>query len=128
MNASLRKLDSGSVYVDRPMTWRGGKVKLSRLKRLGEIIRVSTLLLVLQWIVSLIGVFGGVGLIIYRAFKEDWKLGVVGFLFLPFLVYYIPTRWAKCRNPTIVFAVGAVAATLLQRARLGYWAWPDVEA
>ena len=38
------------------------------------------LLLALQWIVSLIGVFGGIGLIIYLAFKEDWKLGVAGLL------------------------------------------------
>ena len=89
---------------------------------------MNTLLLVLQWIVSLIGVFGGVGLIIYLAFQEDWKLGVAVFLFLPFLLYFIPTRWAKCRNPTIVFVVCAIAAALLQRARLGYWAWPDVEA
>lgn len=89
---------------------------------------MNMLLLALQWIVSLIGVFGGIGLIIYLAFKEDWKLGVAGLLFLPFLLYYIPTRWAKCRNPTVVFAVCFVGAALLQRARLGYWTWPDVEA
>ena len=89
---------------------------------------MTTLLMVLQWIVSLIGVFGGVGLIDYRAFKEDWKLGLACFLFPPFLLYYIPTRWAKCRIPAAVFAIAFFAALLLQRGRLGYWAWPDVDA
>jgi hypothetical protein len=89
---------------------------------------VNTSLLVLQWIVSLIGVFGGVGLIDVRAFQENWKLGVACFIFPPFLFYYIPTRWDKCRFPFAVFAVAFVAALLLQRARIGYWAWPDVEA
>jgi hypothetical protein len=74
----------------------------------------------------LIAVFGGIGLIIYMAMKEDWKLGVACILFPPFLIYYIPTRWGRCRNPFIVFAVGFVIAVLHQRARLGYWAWPDV--
>ena len=84
--------------------------------------RVSTLLLVVQWIVSLCGVFGGVGLIIYLAFKEDWKLGVAGLLFLPFLLYYVPTRWGKCRNPTIVFAHRRRRAH--EKLRLGMgWAW-----
>jgi hypothetical protein len=87
---------------------------------------VNILLLVLQWIVSLIAVFGGIGLIIYLAMKEDWKLGVACLLFPPFLLYYIPSRWDKCRYPFIVFAVGFVIAALVQRARLGYWAWPDV--
>ncbi len=87
---------------------------------------MNILLLVLQWVVSLIAVFGGIGLIIYLAMKEDWKLGVACILFPPFLIYYISTRWGRCRNPFIVFAVGSVIAALLQRARLGYWAWPDV--
>jgi hypothetical protein len=89
---------------------------------------VNTLLWVLQWIVSLIAVFGGVGLIDYLAFKENWKLGVACFLFPPFLLYYVPTRWSICRYPSVVFAVGFVTAFLIQRIRLGYWAWPDVEA
>jgi hypothetical protein len=87
---------------------------------------VNVLLLVLQWIVSLISVFCGIGVIIYWAMKEDWKLGVASLLFPPFLLYYIPTRWGKCRNSFVVFVVGGAAAALLQRARLGYWAWPDV--
>jgi hypothetical protein len=89
-------------------------------------VAVNTLLLILQWVVSLIAVFGGIGLIIYMAMKEDWKLGVACLLFPPFLLYYIPTRWARCRNPLIVFTVSFIVAALLQRARLGYWAWPDV--
>ena len=38
---------------------------------------MNVLLLVLRWVVSLIAVFGGIGVIIYWAMKEDWKLGVV---------------------------------------------------
>jgi hypothetical protein len=87
---------------------------------------MPTVLLVLQWIVSLIGVFGGIGLIIYFAFQEDWKLGVVSLFFLPFLLYFIPTRWAKCRGPLATFIVCFVLALLIQRQRLGFWAWPDV--
>ena len=89
---------------------------------------MNTLLLVLQWIVSLIAVFGGIGLINYMAFKEDWRLGVACILFPPFFLYYIPTRWGRCRNPSVVLVAGGVAAALLQRVRLGYWAWPDVGA
>jgi hypothetical protein len=96
-------------------------------RRVGET-SLNTALLILQWLVSFVGVFGGVGLIIYLAFKEDWKLGTVSLLFLPFLLYYIPTRWSECRNPTIVFVICFVVAALLQRARLGYWAWPDVQS
>ena len=87
---------------------------------------MNVLLLVLQWVISLIAVFGGIGVIIYFALKEDWRLGVACLLFWPFLLYYIPSRWVRCRNPFIVFALGSVIAALLQRARLGYWAWPDV--
>ena len=88
--------------------------------------RVNVLLLVLRWIVSLISVFGGIGVIICWAMKEDWKLGVASLLVPAFLLYYVPTRWGKCRNPFVMFAVGGAAAALLQRARLGSWAWPDV--
>jgi hypothetical protein len=73
-------------------------------------------------------VFGGVAVIDYLAFKEDWKLGLACFFFPPFLLYYCPTRWQKCRIPFVVFVLAAVLAALLQRARLGYWGWPDVEA
>jgi len=89
---------------------------------------MTTLLLALQWIVSLIGVFGGVGVIDYFAFKEDWKLGLACFFFPPFLLYYVPTRWARCRVPAALFIACFAAALLLQRARLGIWGWPDVEA
>ena len=89
---------------------------------------MNAILLTMQWIVSLVGVFGGVGLIDYTAFKENWKLGLACFLFPLFLLYYVPTRWARCRVPFAVFAVAFVSATLLQRARLGYWGWPDVGA
>ncbi len=75
---------------------------------------MNVLLLALQWIVSLIAVLGGIGVIIYLALKEDWKLGVACILFPPFLVYYIPTRWKVCRTPFVVFLVGFVVAALLQ--------------
>ena len=88
---------------------------------------VNNLLWGLQLVVSPIAVLYGIGLIVYLAMKEDWKLGVACLLFPPFLLYYIPTRWGRCRYPFVVFAVGFVAAALLQRARLGYWAWPDVD-
>lgn len=89
---------------------------------------VNTFLLTMQWVVSLIGVFGGAGLCDCRAFKENWKLGLACLLFPAFLLYYVPTRWARCRVPFAVFAVAFVAAALFQRARLGYWGWPDVGA
>lgn len=87
---------------------------------------MSVFLWVVQLVVSLIAVFGGVGLIVYWAFKEDWKLGAACLVFPPFLLYYIPTRWGQCRIPLVVFVACFVVAALLQRARLGYWAWPDV--
>ena len=66
---------------------------------------MNTSLLVLQWVVSLIGVFGGVGLIDVSAFQENWKLGVLCFVFPPFPLYYVPTRWVKCRAPFAFFTV-----------------------
>jgi uncharacterized membrane protein len=47
---------------------------------------VNVLLLVLQWVVSLIAVFCGIGVIIYCAIKVDWKLAVVCLLFPPLLL------------------------------------------
>jgi len=34
-------------------------------------------------------------------------------------------RWQKLKYPLIVFGLCVLAATVLQRARLGSWAWPD---
>ena len=59
---------------------------------------MNVLLLVLQWVVSKIAVFGGIGVIIYFAMKEDWKLGVACLLCPLFLLYFIPTRWGRCRT------------------------------
>jgi hypothetical protein len=44
-------------------------------------------------ILALTAVFGGIGVIIDWAMKEDWKLGAVCLLFPPHLLYDIPTRW-----------------------------------
>jgi len=87
---------------------------------------MGTFLWALQLIVSLIGVLGCFGTAGHFAFKEDWRLGVICVLLPVAFLYYIPTRWRNCKYLASLLAVCGVIAALLQRARLGYWAWPDV--
>lgn len=81
----------------------------------------------LQWVVSLVGV-GAYCVLLYHCFKEFGAWAIAFFLFPPALLFfYAPTRWQRCKYPLLVFVACAVLAMVLQRARLGYWAWPDVE-
>jgi len=108
---------------------------------------VETLLWVLQWVVSLVGV-GAYLVLVYHCFREygAWKV-IVGwywlstalhregfrnwafFLFPPgyllFLIFAGSNRWQNLKTPLIVFGLCVLAATVLQRARLGNWAWPN---
>jgi hypothetical protein len=91
---------------------------------------MATFLWAIQIIVSVLGVFIGFGWIWGVAFREDWKVALVGVILMPiFLPYFIVTRWSKyqLKYPVLILVVTGIAAALLQRARLGYWAWPDVE-
>jgi hypothetical protein len=88
---------------------------------------MTTLLWVLQWVVSLVGV-GAYVAIVYHCFQEFGAWGLAFLLFPPaLLAFYAPTRWRKCRGSLLLFVVCCVLAALLQWGRLGYWAWPDVE-
>lgn len=80
---------------------------------------------ILQWIVTIIAI-GAYIAILHPALKE---FGIGGLLlFFPLiLLIYVPLRWRDCKFPFLLLAACVVAAALLQRARLGYWAWPDVE-
>jgi hypothetical protein len=81
----------------------------------------------LQWVVSLVGV-GAYCVILYHCFKEFGAWAIAFLLFPPALLFfYAPTRWQRCKSPLLAFVVCVVVAMLLQRARLGHWAWPDVE-
>ncbi len=81
---------------------------------------------VFQWVVSLVGV-GAYAVLLYHCCKEFGAWGIPFVLFPPALIgFYAPTRWARCRYALGVFVVCGCVAMLLQRGRLGYWAWPDV--
>ncbi|MFN5077369.1 MAG: formylglycine-generating enzyme family protein [Planctomyces sp.] len=108
---------------------------------------METLLWVLQWVVSLVGV-GAYLVLVYHCFREygAWKV-LIGwywlstalhqegfrnwafFLFPPgyllFLIFAGSNRWQNLKTPLIVFGLCVLAATVFQRARLGNWAWPN---
>ncbi|MCE2796757.1 MAG: formylglycine-generating enzyme family protein [Planctomyces sp.] len=108
---------------------------------------METLLWVLQWVVSLVGV-GAYLVLVYHCFREygAWKV-IIGwywlstalhqegfrnwafFLFPPgyllFLIFAGSNRWQNLKTPLIVFGLCVLAATVFQRARLGNWAWPN---
>lgn len=82
---------------------------------------------ILQWALSVLGVGAYCVLLVY-CFKEYRALGIAFLLFPPaLLAFYAPTRWSKCRFPFLLFVASLIGAMILQRLRLGYWAWPDVE-
>ena len=108
---------------------------------------METLLWVLQWVVSLVGV-GAYLVLVYHCFREygAWKV-IIGwywlstalhhygfrnwafFLFPPgyllILIFAGSNRWQNLKTPLIVFGLCVLAATVFQRARLGNWAWPN---
>lgn len=89
---------------------------------------MESTLWVLQWVVSLVGV-GAYCMLLYYCFKEFGAWGIAFLLFPPaLLLFYVPTRWPRCKYPLLTFLACVVLAMLFQRARLGYWAWPDVES
>ena len=88
---------------------------------------METGLWLLQWVASILSV-GAFCVLLVFCFKEFGAWGVAFLLFPPALLcYYVPTRWNKCRVPLLMFVLCFVTAMALQRVRLGYWAWPDVE-
>lgn len=87
---------------------------------------MTMFLWILQWAVSLVAV-GAYFVLVYRCFKEYGGWGVAFLVFPPALLFvYVPTRWRSCWAPALVFVAFFAGAMILQRARLGYWAWPDV--
>jgi hypothetical protein len=87
---------------------------------------MANALLVLQWAVSIVGV-GCYAMLIREVFREYRWWAVPFVLFPPALLFvYVPTRWRRCMVPFLVFIACFAMAMALQRARLGYWAWPDV--
>ena len=82
-----------------------------------------------QWIVSVIGLVAFC-YPLYAAFQENRILGLVGLVFPPISVpVCLLIYWKKYPMLTalIVFLVMGVAATGLQRLRIGFWDWPDVD-
>ena len=88
---------------------------------------MDMILWIFQWVASIVGVGSFCVLLVY-CFQEFGYWGLAFLLFPPaLLAYYAPTRWTKCKVPMIVFLTCFAIAMILQRLRLGYWAWPDVE-
>jgi dolichol kinase len=90
---------------------------------------MEMLLWTMQWIVSLAFVLLGFGWFLSAAFKENWLFAIFTIAFPPFLLWFVPVHWSKYRlkYPIMIIVGGLILAALLQRARLGYWDWPDVE-
>jgi hypothetical protein len=86
---------------------------------------MDVFLWILQGLVSL----GGIGafLIILHPTLKEYGIWGLWLFFPPVLILYPLFRWKRFKYPYLVFIACFVAAALLQRARLGYWDWPDVE-
>lgn len=86
-------------------------------------------LLILQWIVSLIAV-GCICYVYHVAFLENKLLAIIGIVLMPiFLPVFLVMHWKKynLKYALIIFLLGFLFAACLQRARLGFWDWPDVD-
>ncbi len=88
---------------------------------------MNTTLWVLQLIVTFVAI-AAYWVPLFHGFKEFGLWGLVLLLLPPVLLfYYIPTRWQRCKYAVLVLVACVALAAVLQRGRLGYWAWPDVE-
>lgn len=91
---------------------------------------MTLLLIIAQWIVSLIAIWC-IGYVFYVAVKENLVMGILGILIMPIsLPIFMFMYWKKypIRNVLILFLVCLGVAAGLQRIRLGYWDWPDVDS
>jgi hypothetical protein len=86
---------------------------------------MDTALLALQWVVTFVAI-GAYLVLLHPALKDHGVWGL-WLLFPPVLILYALVKWQRCKYPFLILITCLVAAALLQRARLGYWAWPDVE-
>jgi hypothetical protein len=75
--------------------------------------------------VSIAAIGAGIA-ILHPALKEHGIGGLLLFL-PPIFVIYSFFRWQRCKYPFLTLVACLALAAVLQRARLGYWAWPDVE-
>ena len=90
---------------------------------------MNTVLHVGQWVVSIIGLVAFC-YPLFAALKENRTLGIVGLFFPPVSVpVFLVVYWKKypMLQALIVFVVMGAAAAGLQRLRLGFWDWPDVD-
>ena len=87
---------------------------------------MSMSLLAVQWAFSLVGVFCYCLLI--REVVREYRWWALPFAIFPpaLLFVYVPSHWRRCMVPFLIFVTCFASAMLVQRARLGYWAWPDV--
>lgn len=82
-----------------------------------------------QWMVSIIGV-GAICYLYWVAFQESKLLCLLAIFLSPLLLPYILVRyWNKYQleGTLLLFVTMGVLAGCFQRARIGFWDWPDVD-